>query len=105
GRNRPEGERVADQDVSILPGDDRLPDHEPGGGEDVPLLAVRVGEERDPRGAVRVVLDRRDLRGDPILVPPEIEDPVATLVAAAAVPDRDEAAVVAAARAGLLHHK
>src|SRR5699024_4741484 len=41
---------------------------EPHRGEDVALLAVGVVQQRDPRGAVRVVLDVCDLRGHTVLV-------------------------------------
>src|SRR5206468_9582994 len=48
--------------------------------------------------AVRVVLDRRDLRGDTVLHALEVDDPVAALVAAAPVACRSPAVDVAAAR-------
>src|SRR5205823_3506597 len=48
---------------------------EPVGREDVPLLAVRVVQQRDARRAVRVVLDVRHCRGDAVLVvAPEVDD-------------------------------
>src|SRR5207248_11151672 len=55
--------------------------------DDVPLLAIGVVQQRDPRGAVRVVLDVRDLGRHAVLVrPPEIDQPVGPLVAAALMP-------------------
>ena len=68
--------------------------------QDVALLAVRVGQQRDARRAVRVMLDRRHRRRDVALVALEVDDAVAPLVAAAAPPRRELAVVVAAA--GLL---
>ena len=66
--------------------------------EDVALLAVGVVQQRDPRGAVRVVLDVRDLgRHAVLVVPTEVDHPVGALVAAALVPRGDLARVVAAA--------
>ena len=58
------GKRVAGLDVGLLAGLDHVADFEAGGREDVALLAVAVVEQRDARGAVRIVLDRRDLRRD-----------------------------------------
>src|SRR5207247_3389574 len=54
-------------------------------------------QERDARRAVRVVLDRRDLRGNGVLRALEVDHAVAALVAAALVARRDPAVVVAAA--------
>src|SRR6185437_7479685 len=56
-------QRVADPDVRGWPGLDGRPDPQLRGREDVALRTVRVVEQRDPRRPVRVVLDRRDLRG------------------------------------------
>ena len=63
---------------------------------DVAPLAVGVQQQREVRAAVRVVLDPLDLRRDAVLVAAEIDDPVVLLVAAALVPHRDAARVVAA---------
>jgi hypothetical protein len=92
-------QRIARQDVDVLAGDDRLAHLEAGRLQDVALFSVGVGQQRDPRRSVRVVLDRRDLRRDVALVALEIDDAVRALVAAAAPPRRQLAAVVAAARA------
>jgi hypothetical protein len=48
---------------------DRLPDLQPGRGQDVPLLAVGVLDQGDVAGPVRVVLDRLDGGRDAVLVP------------------------------------
>src|SRR5262249_24740010 len=58
---------------------------------------IRVLEERDARGPVRIVLDRLDHGTDADLVPPEVDDPVEALVPAAPVSCGHAAAVVAAA--------
>src|SRR6478736_2442503 len=66
--------------------------------EDVALLAVGVVQQRDPRGAVGVVLDVRDLgRHAVLVVAAEVDDAVGALVAATLVPGGDPAGVVAAA--------
>src|SRR5690606_34144042 len=66
-----------------------------GRREDVALLAVLVVQQRDARGAVRVVLDVGDLRVDAVLVvPAEVDQTVLALVAPADVTARDAALVV-----------
>src|SRR5215471_9587127 len=60
--------------------------------EDVALLAVGVVQQRDARGAVRVVLHVRDLGGHAVLVrAAEVDQPVGALVTAALVPGGDPA--------------
>src|SRR4029079_18971657 len=56
-----------------------------------------VVQQRDARRAVGVVLDGRHLRRDAVLVPLEVDDAVALLVAAAPPPRRELALVVAPA--------
>src|SRR2546423_1264185 len=68
------------------------------GGDDVAASAVLVMEQRDPRRAVRIVLDARDLGADAVLVAAKIHDPVALLVPAADPAHGDVAVVVPAAR-------
>ena len=46
-----EGQAVARQDVNAVAGDDRIADLDAQRLQDVPLLAVRIGDERDPRRA------------------------------------------------------
>ena len=58
-------------------------------------------QQRDARVAVRVVLDRRDLRGHAVLVATEVDDAVLLLVPAAAVTRGHAAVRVATARARL----
>src|SRR6476646_1312240 len=66
--------------------------------EDVALLAVGVVQQRDPRGAVGVVLDVRDLgRHAVLVVTTEVDDAVGALVATTDVAGGDPAGVVAAA--------
>ena len=101
-RDVAERHRVARLDVGVAARDDRVADLQAVGREDVALLAVDVVEERDARGAVRVVLDRRDLGRDADLVALPVDDAVALLVAAAAEADGDAAVVVATAGARLV---
>jgi len=69
--------------------------------DDVATLAVHVQQQGQVGAAVRVVFEALDLRRDAILVALEIDEAIVLLVAAALVPDRD-VAVVVAARTALL---
>src|SRR5579885_1349464 len=95
-RDVPNRQRVSGQDVRVGAAHDRLADLDPGGRDDVALLAVEVGDERDVRRAVRVVLDLRDAPRNSRLVALEVNDAVEALVPAAAAAHRDVAVVVAA---------
>src|SRR4051812_10701234 len=71
---------------------------QPGRRDDVALLAVGEVQQCDPRGAVRVVLDVRDLGRHAVLVgPTEVDHPVGALVPAALVPSGHLAVDVAPA--------
>ena len=84
----------------------RSPWRRPCGRDDVALLAVGVVQQRDPRRAVRVVLDVRDLgRHAVLVVATEVDDAVGALVTAALVPGGDPALVVAAALLGQRAHQ
>src|SRR5207245_1082096 len=73
-------QRVPGTDFRSLAGDEHVADGDARRGQDVALLAVGVVEERDPGVAVRVVFDLRHLCRDPVLLPPEVDEPVALLV-------------------------
>src|SRR5690606_814895 len=61
-----------------------------------------VAQQRDVRGAVRIVLDALDAGGDAFLVALEVDQAVVLLVAAADVAGGDAAVVVATAALALL---
>src|SRR4029453_3792757 len=82
----PQRQRVAGPPAGPPPRHQPVADPETVRRQDVALLAVRVVQEGDPRGAVRVVLDVRHLGRHPILVTSEIDHPVSALVAAPLVP-------------------
>src|SRR4051812_7162821 len=92
-----ERQRIPGTDVGGRARLDDGADTQPRRSEDVALRAVGVVEQRDPRRAVRVVLDRGDLRGHAVLLALEVDDAVAPLVATALVPHRQAPVVVAAA--------
>src|SRR5690606_12259618 len=95
-------QRVADLDRRVAAGDHLVAALQALGGDDVAALTVDVAQQRDVRGAVRVVLDPLHARRDAFLVALEVDDPVVLLVAAADVAGGDAAVVVAPARATLL---
>src|SRR4051812_28281913 len=78
-------QRVADGDLRARPRRDGHPDAQAVRREDVALLAVDVVQQRDVRRAVRVVLDRGDLRRHAVLAALEVDLAVQPLGAAAAV--------------------
>src|SRR5690606_1086755 len=86
-------------DVGALAAGDVIAHGQALGSEDVGLLTVGVVQQRDPAGAVRVVLDRGDLGGDAVLHALEVDDPVLALVPTAAVTGGLAPVDVAAARA------
>src|SRR3954462_4709606 len=96
-RDLAQGERVADVDLGALARHHLGAHLQAVRPEDVALLAVRVVQQGDARRAVRVVFDRRDLGRHAVLVALEVDDTVALLVAAAAPPRGELAAVVAPA--------
>src|SRR5690606_199612 len=96
-RHLAERQRAPDVDRRVLARHHLVADRQVSRPEDVALLAGRVVQQRDARRAVRVVLDRGDLRRHAVLVAAEVDLAVAPLVAAAAEPDRLLALVVPAA--------
>src|SRR5438132_2096270 len=91
-------QRVAGQDVGLRPGHDRVAHLEPEGRDDITLAPVAVVEQREPGGAVGIVLDRRHARRDPELLAPEVHRPQHPFRPAAAVADGDPPVRVARAR-------
>src|SRR5205823_6031774 len=92
-------------DVRAVRRDHLVADAEALRREDVGLLAVGVLDQREAGGAVRVVLDREDLRGHAGLGAPEVDRAVALLVPTAAEPRRDAAVVVAAGLRSLVREQ
>src|SRR5690606_1542436 len=87
--------RVADPHVAARTAHHRVTLRQPPGVQDVALLAVGVHQQRDPRGAVRVVLDLGHAGRDPELVPLEVDPAVHPLVATTDVAHGDVSLVVA----------
>src|SRR5713101_7001839 len=95
-RNARQRQRVPRFDVGLRSADHLVTDGQTDGRQDVALLAISVGQQRDPRAPVRVVLDRADGRRDVQLVALEVDDPVELAVAATLVADGDLSLRVAA---------
>src|SRR3990170_2402451 len=87
---------VARLDIRVVAGNNRVSHGEPHRGQDVPFFPVCVMQEGDAGRPVRVVFDRGDLGGDVLLVSPEVDHPVFSLVCPPAVPGRDSPLVVPA---------
>src|SRR5207247_7614190 len=98
GAERDVGDRegIADPRLRRRPGHDHIADAQAVGEEHVPLLAVAVVEQPDPRGPVRVVLDRGDARGHAVLVALEVDPAVVRLLAGAPMAHGEPALVVPA---------
>src|SRR5437763_319359 len=104
-RDVPQRQGVAGTDLGSLAALEQVPDLDAGGRQDVALLAVEIVQQGDAGVAVGVVLDRRHLGRHPVLVPLEVDDPVALLVPTAAVAGRLASVGVASAGAGFGHHE
>ena len=99
--NLGENRAVARLDVDVLGArDDHVAHVQALGGQDVGLGAVDVVEQGDVRGAVRVVLDGRDLGRHVVLLALEVDLAVLALNAATLVTGGDAAVVVAAGLLG-----
>ena len=89
-------QRVARLDVRALAADHGVAGLQVDRRQDVALLAVGVVEQRDERGAVRIVLDAGNLGRDAVLVALEVDHAVLDLVAAALMANGDLALLIAA---------
>jgi len=65
--------------------------------ENVSQLAIGIFDQRDERGAVRIIFQPLDGRRDVKLAALEIDDPVSLLMTAAAKPAGDAAMIIPAA--------
>src|SRR5436190_3254529 len=84
-RDARQRQRVPDARLRVGAGHDDVADLQTVRQQHVALLAVAVVEKADPRGAVRVVLDRRQAGRDAELVALEVDDAVVLLLAATAM--------------------
>src|SRR5476651_2695348 len=69
--------------------------------DDVTALAIGVAQQRDVRGAVRIIFNALDAGGNAFLVTLEVDDAVMLLVTAATLTHGDAAMMVATAGLGL----
>src|SRR6185437_12051880 len=99
GADRHVAERhdIARLHVDIAAGDDGVADRQPLRREDIGLLAVLILDQGDEAGAVRIVFQPLDGRGNVKLGALEVDDAVGLLVTAAAEAHGDAAGVVAPA--------
>src|SRR5690606_13910395 len=101
GGDVPQGQAVAGADVREATGQHLVTLVQTVRYQDVALFTVFVVEQGDARGAIRIVLDVGYNGGNADLVAPEVDGPIAPLVATAAKTRRDAAIVVATTRARL----
>src|SRR5690606_25177741 len=85
-----------DLDVCVRTGYDLVADLQAFRSDNITLLAVHVVDQGDVRRTVRIVLDRRDVADDAVLIPLEVDDAVFTLMSAAMVANRNFTLVIAA---------
>ena len=90
-RNIFQRQGISHQNVSLRPAHNFLSDLQSIGLKDVALLAVGVRQQRNPRRAVRIVLNRGNCRRNANFVALEINDAQFPLVSAAAMPTGDVA--------------
>src|SRR3954468_19202586 len=103
GADRHVAERhdIAWLDVDIVAGNHAVARGKPLRRQDVGLLTIRILDQRDERGAVRIVFEPLHGRRYVDLVALEVDHPVGLLVATATEANRDAAGIVAAAIADL----
>ena len=88
------GKRITNADRRVRTGHDRIADFQSDRRKHVPLFAIRIKQQRDPRGAVWIVFNGGHRAGIPILVPLEVNDSIEALVATTLMPDCNAAMVV-----------
>src|SRR5262249_38838513 len=93
-RDAPERQTIAQPRFGLLAAHDLVAGSKPFGGQDVAFFTVGVTHQRNPARAVRIVLNGDDFRPRGILVALEVDNPVHSLVAAAAEPRARVALVV-----------
>src|ERR1700754_3307048 len=97
-RDRTKRQAVARLDRRVGTRHETVTHHHALRRDDVAALAVGVAQQRDVRGAVRVVFKTLDNGGNAFLVALEVDDAVRLLVTAAAMTRGDATVVVAATR-------
>src|SRR5690606_22263238 len=93
-RNILQRERVANRRRSVRTAHHLGPRLQSLRSQDVPLLAIHVVQQGDPRTAVWIVLNRVHLGRHPVLLPPEVDQAVLPLVTATTMPGRNLPLVV-----------
>src|ERR1700722_5324851 len=98
GRKR---HRIARLDVHARTGDDLIADLQALRRQNVGQLAIGIFDQRDEGGAVRVIFQTLDRRGNIVLAALEVDQTVSLLVSTAAETAGDAAKIVAATGRGL----
>jgi tRNA A-37 threonylcarbamoyl transferase component Bud32 len=95
-----ERKSVAEANVASGTGNHRITDLNASGMDHISLFAVRVNHKGNTSTPVRIVLNRRNLAGDPQLGSLEIDQPIAPFVPTTAVTDGELPHVVPTTRFG-----
>ena len=90
------GKTVARLDINSIAGDDFVTDANTKRGKNITLLPVNIVQKSDVGGAVRVILNRGNLRRDINLLPLEVDKTVFALMSTANMPRGHTAIIVAA---------
>src|SRR5579875_355014 len=101
-RDPGQGQSVADSDGRLRAAHQPIAHLEPEGGEDVPLLPISVGDQRDARSTIRIVLDAGHRARHTELVTLEVDLAINTPPATATVTHRDPSLIVATGSPGQL---
>ena len=99
--NGRERHRIARLDVDARAGDHRIANLQALRRQNVGQLAIGILDQRDEGGAVRVVFQTLDGRGDIVFATLEVDQTVSLLVSTAAEPAGDAAVIVTTTGGGL----
>ena len=104
-RNARQRHRVTGLHVNLVARNHLVASGQPLGRNDIGLLAIRITDQGDKGGAVRIVFEPLDLRRHIALATLEVDDAIGLLVPTTAETNRDATGVVAAALLALAFGK
>src|SRR5262245_3066022 len=93
-RNVPNRQTVARKNVGVFAAVNYLANFQSDRRNDVTLLTIDVGDERDIRRSIRIILDLSYASGHAVFVALEIDDAIEPLMTAATPPNRNPAVIV-----------
>src|SRR5262245_58370876 len=93
-RNVPNRQSVARKNVGVFAAGNYLANFQSDRRDDVALLTIDVGHERDIRRSIRIILDLSYASGEAVFVALEIDDAIEPLMTATTPTNRDPAVIV-----------